>query len=186
MTEMKKPHRVLTDQADRYPDLEQFAVDRRAFLRKLAIGAVGLGVGGRILAACTSTTGISGTAQTPELYEVRLPGSGFSGAYLRYDDYLEYAVVITTYSEQLASFYRSTESIGLDAVSAVLSVYQCHELEDMALRPSIRAELVDALSGRYREEGGDPLSEVHTLQLLIESCEYVGAMDGGMSLPMWP
>ncbi len=156
-----------------YPNLSQYTCERRQFLRKLALGALAAGVGGRVLAACTSTSGIEGRPGT--LHTVRLPGEGFASAYIGFDDYLRYSVTFTTYNEALAEHYRSSDSEGLMVLSGVLSGSSCEEIESSPA--AVRGALRTALETHYFETYAGDGAGIHELTFHVEECET--AMIGG-------
>ncbi len=165
--------RVQTAAEPGYPNIAQYACERRQFLRKLALGALTLGVGGRVLAACTSTSGIEGRPGT--LHTVRLPGEGFASAYIGFDDYLRYFVSFTTYSEAFAEYFRSGDSEGLVVLAGVLSGSSCEEIEGSPA--AVRGALRSALESHYFETFADDGAGIHELTFHVEECET--AMIGG-------
>jgi hypothetical protein len=156
-----------------YPSLSQYTCERRQFLRNLALGALAAGVGGRVLAACTSTSDIEGRPGT--LHTVRLPGEGFASAYLGFDDYLRYFVSFTTYDPALAEHYRSNDTEGIVALSGVLSASSCEEIERS--HAAISDALRSALESHYFETHADDGAGIHELTFHVEECET--AMIGG-------
>jgi hypothetical protein len=164
-----------------YPNLSQYTCERRQFLRKLALGALAAGVGGRVLAACTSTSDIEGRPGT--LHTVRLPGEGFASAYMSYDEYLRYSVTFTTYSEALAEAYRGSDSEGLVVCSGVLSGSSCAEIESS--HAAIRDALRSALESHYLETHADEGAGIHTLTFHVEECE-TALIGGDIEEPGYP
>ena len=158
-----------------YPNLLQYACERRQFLRKLALGALTLGVGGRVLAAGTATSGIDGRPNPGTLHTVRLPGEGFASAYIGFDDYLRYFVSFTTYNEAFAEYFRSSDSEGLVVLTGVLGGSSCDEIESSP--GTIRSAIRSALESHYFETFADEGAGVHELTFHVEECET--AMIGG-------
>ncbi|MBW2263045.1 MAG: hypothetical protein JRG91_13790 [Deltaproteobacteria bacterium] len=161
-----------------YPNLLQYVCERRQFLRKLALGVLTVGVGGRVLAACTSTNGIDGRPGT--LHTVRLPGEGFASAYISFDNYLRYSVTITTYNEALAVYFRSPESDGLSVMAVALSGTTCEDFSGPlgSVEAALQAALEEHYFGLFADEGPG----IETAQLHVETCE-IAAMDGVMEEP---
>jgi len=181
---MARRKKVETASDEGYPSLSQYVCERRQFLRKLALGAVALGVGSRVLSACTSTGGITGNPDPRTLHTVRLPGEGFASAYISFDHYLRYSVTITTYNEALAVYFRSPESEALTVMAAALSGTTCEDYD----RPlgSLEARLLSALDDHYFGLFADDGPGIETADLLVETCE-TAMMDGGMDEPSpWP
>jgi len=166
-----------------YPNLSQYRCERRQFLRKLALGALAAGVGGRILSACTSTGDITGNPNPRTLHTVRLPGEGFASAYMSYDEYLRYSVTFTTYNEAFAEAYRGSDSEGLVVCSGVLSGSSCVEIESSPA--AIRAALRSALETHYLETYADDGAGIHELSLHVEECE-TAMMAGDIEEPGYP
>ncbi|MBW2263047.1 MAG: twin-arginine translocation signal domain-containing protein [Deltaproteobacteria bacterium] len=177
---MARRKRVDTTSGQGYPSLSQYVCERRQFLRKLALGAVTLGLGSRVLSACTSTGGIIGNPDPRTLHTVRLPGEGFASAYISFDNYLRYSVTITTYNEALAVYFRSPESEGLTVMAMALSATTCEDYDGPL--GSIEAALQAALEEHYFDLFADEGPGLETVQLLVETCEFA-AMDGGMEEP---
>lgn len=182
---MARPKRLESYPVQPYPTLEEYTCERRAFLRKLACGVVALGAG-RLLTACYSTRDITGQAPERDLHEVRLPGEGFVSAYMRYDEYLRYAVTFTTYSAPLADYYRAAEEEGTEVLSAKLFEFECAAMTDPDRLPGVRVALVEALENNFASHVTDDGPRIHSLELIVESCEYVGTPDGGVSMPDFP
>ena len=172
--------RVESKEQPGYPNLAQYACERRQFLRKLALGALAVGVGSRVL-GCTSSRGISGQPGT--LHTVRLPGEGFASAYMTHDEYLRYCVTFTTYNEAFAETYRTSESEGLVALSAVLSGSSCVEIESSP--GDVRRALRAALETHYGETYSDDGPGIHELTLHVEECE-TAMMAGDIEEPGYP
>jgi hypothetical protein len=171
-----------TDQG--YPSLSQYTCERRQFLRRLALGALAAGVGGRLLAACTSTDDITGNPDPRTLLTVRLPAEGFASAYISWDHYLRYAVTITTYNEALAAYLRGPESEALTVMASALSDTTCEDYEGSL--GGIEARLLAALEGHYFGLFADDGPGIESASLAIETCE-TAPLDGGVDEPSpWP
>ncbi len=176
--------RVETASDQGYPSLTQYVCERRQFLRKLALGAVALGVGSRVLPGCTSTGGITGSPDPRTLHTVRLPGDGFASAYISYDHYLRYCVTITTYNEALAVYFRSPESEALTVMAAALNDTTCTDYEGPL--GSLESRLLGALEEHYFGVFADDGPGIEQATLLVETCE-TAPMDGGIDEPSpWP
>jgi hypothetical protein len=178
---MAKPQKTKSPAA--YPSLEQYTCERRSFLRRLVFGAVAAGVGGRILSACTSTTSIDGRSTMPDLHTVRSPGSGFASAWIGTEEYLRYAVTFTTYDEEFAEFYRSNEDQALIVFSSILSGYSCDDFSGSMT--AVRTALAAALEEHYRGLFGETSDLVHSLEILVEECEWM-PIAGDMEEPGYP
>jgi hypothetical protein len=165
------------DQA--YPTLRGWACGRRAFLGRLAMGAAAVGAA-RILAACESTLGISG--RPGELYEVRLPESGFAGAYLGFEDYLLFAVVIGTRDEALASWYEGAREEGTSLCASTLHDFRCDDIGSEPVREALRT----ALEEGYATGAGAAGTGIVSLELIVESCEYIPTPEGDWAGPDYP
>jgi hypothetical protein len=188
-TTVSKPKKLDRYPEQSYPSLDQAMCDRRGFLRRMIVGAAAATVGGRILAACTSTTDISGALPEGELHTVRLPGEGLGGAYVRpdgweYDAYVTFAVTFTTRDRTLADLFREDETTGLGVCSATLSSYTCPEIETNreAVASSIRAALEDGFREMTGREGGGILS----LELMVDSCQGLEGPGGVVEEPYYP
>jgi hypothetical protein len=162
-----------------YPTLEDFACERRGFLRRLFVGAVTLGVGGRALSACTSSVTIDGETAHPDLHSVRLPGSGFASAYIGYEEYVHFAVTFNTYNEAFAAWYRSNEAEGLGVLAAALTPFGCSDLSSgmTAVRTALAVALEDHYLSLHDDEG--PL--VNSIEAIVDSCEYMPPIGGGVA-----
>ncbi len=184
---MARPVKAKDRSGQAYPTLEQFACERREFLQRLALGAISIGVGGRLLSACTSTTELSGIVPEPDLFAIRLPAEGFASAYLgRGSEYLRFAVRLTTENEALASYYRAAEAEGTGVASGAIAPFSCSEVADPAMQATIQASLIQALDANYDASVDDPGPRIRTLSLEVESCEYIGGPDGGVDMPEYP
>ncbi|MBW2263046.1 MAG: twin-arginine translocation signal domain-containing protein [Deltaproteobacteria bacterium] len=166
-----------------YPALSDVTCGRRQFLGKLAVGAVALGVGSRLLAACTSTSGIDGRPNPGTLHTVRLPGEGFASAYIGFDDYLRYFVSFTTYNEAFAEYFRSSDSEGLVVLSGVLNESTCEEIESSP--GTIQRALLAALESHYFETFVDDGAGIHELTFHVEECE-TAMIAGDIEEPGYP
>jgi hypothetical protein len=175
--------RTYPDQS--YPTLGEYTCRRRTFLRQVLLGAAAVGAG-RILSACTSTTGLTGTIADRPLHEVRLPGSGLGGAYLRHDEYLTFVVTFDTYSDVLATHYRSEEADGLWVVSSTLSTHGCEDLRDDTILEAARQALVLALETRFAEVSGLSGHAIRSLAIEIDDCATIPMPDGGRPAPFYP
>ena len=163
-----------------YPSLSQYVCERRQFLRKLALGAVTLGVGSRVLPACTSTGGITGNPDPRTLHTVRMPGEGFASAYISYDSYLRYAVTITSYNEALAAYLASPESDGLVVTGAALNGTACEDYDGPL--GALEARILSALDAHYFDLFADEGPGIESVLLEVDHCEY-SPLDGGIDEP---
>jgi len=181
---MARRKRVETASDQGYPSVSQYRCERRQFLRRLALGALAAGVGGRILSACTSTGDITGNPDPRTLHTVRLPGEGFASAYISWGHYLRYSLTITTYNEALAATFRDPGSEALTVMASALSDTTC---EDYAGSLGwLEARLLAALEEHYFGVFADDGTGIESAALAIESCE-TAPMDGGVDEPSpWP
>lgn len=184
-----KPKKVTSYPDQGYPSIHELTCERRDFLRRLVVGAVSVGVGSRLLAACTPTSeGLVGHVVGSELITVRLPGEGTAGVYLSdwYGGYLVYRVVFTTYSEQLAGYYQVQPSMGLQVAGGVLSTHSCSDMWVAETVREMEGAIKDAFVAHHRDVTGDLESEIHTLSLEVVSCESTDMPDGGADMPDYP
>jgi hypothetical protein len=184
---MARAKRPLPTHVPGYPNLSQFVCGRRRFLRTLTLGAVSLGVGSRLLSACTESTGIVGSTrrdgesrEDPEadLHNVRLPESGFASAYLSHatdpgggnEDFLHYAVSFSTYNERLAHYYRDAVEETLAMLAEGLYGHTCHHVENQPTL--IEDKIRDILERHYTDIHGHEEPLIHTLLLIVDYCEH--------------
>jgi len=208
---MKKTRPLEAYENPDYPQLD-LTCGRRQFLGRAVLGALAAGVGGRLLAACSSTGSIVGDAAsdgttTPDvprdstsdapadtprtLLTVRLPESGFTGTYITYADfitwdedcYLSHAVVLTTYNASLAEFMRSHEAEALGVVAEALDDNHCMTVLDDSSLSDLESLARLALEEWYTGRFGPTADLVESLDILVDLCECYGPMPGGMALP---
>ena len=178
---MPRPQRSAPEPG--YPSLSDATCGRRQFIRRLAVGAVSLGVGGRLL-ACTSTSGISGDPDPRDLHEVRQPAEGFANAYLRYDEFVRFAVTFTTYNEAMAAYFRENETEGVVAMTIAVQDLRCSAFDDEPGR--VRGILQDALEDHYLGLHDDTGPLVESLDLVVQTCEVSVDIGGAAPYPGYP
>ncbi len=166
-----------------YPSLSDTACGRRQFLRRLAVGAVSLGVGGRLL-ACTSTRDISGNPDPRDLHEVRQPGEGYANVTLSSDEYVRFAVTFTTYNEAMAVYFRANEMEGVVAMTVAVQDLSCRAFDDDPGR--VKRLLKDALEDHYLGLFDDTGSLIESLDLDVETCEVSVDIGGAAPYPGYP
>jgi len=167
-----------------YPALSDLTCGRRQFIRKLAVGAAAIGVGGRFLAACTSTSDISGDPDPRDLHEVRQPGEGYANVYLSSDEYVRFAVTFTTYNEAMAVYFRANEMEGVVAMTVAVQDLSCRAFNDEPGR--VKRILQDALEDHYLGLFDDSGSLIESLDLDVETCEVSVDIGGAAPYPGYP
>jgi hypothetical protein len=163
-----------------YPSLEDFRCERRTFLRRLAMGVAAVGAG-RLLSGCYASTDIDGRPDS-ELHTVRLPSSGWAGAYLSRGEYLTFHVVFTTYSAAMAAWFEENPSEAMTVCTNTLSGFGCEDVESRAARRALRSALED----HWVYVATDPRDLIEDLDLVIDSCEISVAPDGVAPGPHYP
>jgi hypothetical protein len=164
-----------------YPSLSDAPCGRRQFLRRLAVGAVSLGVGSRLL-ACTSTRDISGNPGM--LHTVRQPGEGYANLYLDSGEYVRFAVTFTTYNEAMAVYFRDAETEGVMAMTAAVRGLTCSTFSDHP--GQVERILQDALEDHYLGLFDDTGTLIESLDLEVQSCEVSVDIGGVAPYPGYP
>ncbi|MBW2263048.1 MAG: twin-arginine translocation signal domain-containing protein [Deltaproteobacteria bacterium] len=167
-----------------YPALSEVTCGRRQFLGRLAVGAAALGVGSRLLSACTSTRDISGNPNPGDLHEVRQPGEGYANVYLSSDEYVRFAVTFTTYNEAMAVYFRENEMEGVVAMTVAVQDLSCSTFHDHPA--TVKRILQDALEDHYLGLFDDTGSLIESLDLDVESCEVSVDIGGAAPYPGYP
>ena len=237
---MKTPTRIEHGTDAGYPTLEEFNCGRRSFLKKIAVGALSLGVGTTMVSACSDAfrgnaappddTGyippdtrsdteapdvfeetniprvdtwqnevdiqpettveeedipMPGGMPEPDYYNVRLPSTGFTQAYLSYGDYLSFAVSFVTYDAALAAYCRDAQGDGIDAITPLLSEATCESIEHGETLVALQDSIKVALEQHFQDEFGGH-GRIESLNLVVDFCEYWGEIDGDAPAPDYP
>ena len=121
----------------------------------------------------------------PEFYNVVLPQTGTSEAYLQLNDYLSFFVTFTSYDFSVVSFFEAENAAALQVIADVLSTSTCEAVADPAQLDTLEADLTSALASFYQAQAGYSAS-IEGLVLHVEYCEVLDPMMGDQAEPQYP
>ena len=127
-----------------------------------------------------------GGAPEEQLFDVRLPATGFTTLYIKDNGYLTYAVALKTYDNGLYQFLSVNQDKGIEATNSVLSGYSCEQVDPDGDLTGAEDALRAALATLYAQEVGYEGYWIETIELRVESCDVEEPLDGDVADPEYP
>ena len=127
-----------------------------------------------------------GGAPEEQLFDVRLPATGFISLYVADAGYLTYAVALKTYDNGFYQFLSTNPDMGLDATNGVLAGHMCYEVAEGNDLTAIEDALRSALVGLYAQQVGGAGDWIETIELRVDSCDVDQPLPGEDASASYP
>lgn len=169
-----------TYEVDGYPDLRGH-IDRRSVLAGLGVLA-GVAVAPLASSGCGVVTMPGMVAADPDSFWVYLPVDGETrNLYFSYNGYIDYHVVVTAETMEVAEFLADNRAALLEAIDAELASYSLYTYAPDEDHSGVEEALIQVLADAFAGVEGASTAAFLALDLVIDHYEEEEEIDGDMA-----